>query len=745
MGELFINPWFMAGAAGATVPLIIHLLVRRRYRRVPWAAMDLLLKAFKRTNRRLRLENWIVLFLRMLAIVLIAVALARPVLHSAGIVSKIGETNRSVFLLLDDSYSMGYQRGRRTPFEEARKTAADILATLKPGSDSASLILVSSQPEIIFGEPTPELEKVKQALGDVQPGYGASDLGKGLDVLMEILAMPAVARAPNKEVYFLTDGQKLAWVRGTGGGTMELTKKFNEIHPKIETFAVVAVAGEETENLGILDLVVEDRVVGLEKYTAFTVKVANHGNEPEDAFVEFLVDGSPRASTHLSLQPGEKQSALFSPKFDTAGTHYVSARLGADSLAADNERFHAMRVRERIDVLLVDGEPASESGGGFWDGETPHLQFALLPVLDPASAEGLSIIRPEVARHFEITSGLFARRWDLVILANEGRTIPMDSTLHEALVRYVSGGGSLLIFLGDKVRAEDYNEQFWQDGEGILPLKLGEVKGNPSEPVGLSLPKRRHPIMNAFDDPEWIGIITAPLTSHYFDMVVPDPLPEGVRIAASFSSGSPAIVEKPYGKGGRVMVVGTSADTEWTDLPKEGLFLVLINEMVYYLVRDEAGLRNLLVGENLESRIDRAQYAEDISVVLPAGGRVALEPPREIAEGQFLASFGPLADPGPYELQFRKSGVTADISLRDVFCANVDPAEGDLKRVTEEFVEGIIPPEMQKKFVYSKESYKKPTAEAPGGSEIWRALLIVLLAVLVVETVLAQRFGDYTR
>jgi hypothetical protein len=104
-----------------------------------------------------------------------------------------------------------------------------------------------------------------------------------------------------------------------------------------------------------------------------------------------------------------------------------------------------------------------------------------------------------------------------------------------------------------------------------------------------------------------------------------------------------------------------------------------------------------------------------------------------------------MAEPGPYELQFRKGGMGEALGHRDLFCANVDPGEGDMTRVTEEFVAGIIPPEMQAKFSLSRETYKKPTATAPGGSEIWRALLIALVLVLATETILAQRFGDYSR
>jgi len=127
MAEYFLNPWFLAGAAGAAVPLIIHLLVRRRYRHLPWAAMDLLLRAFKKTRRRLRIENLLVLLLRMAAVALIAVSLARPVVRSPAVAGKVGERSRALFILLDNSYSMNFKRGLQTPFEAAKKAAAEAL------------------------------------------------------------------------------------------------------------------------------------------------------------------------------------------------------------------------------------------------------------------------------------------------------------------------------------------------------------------------------------------------------------------------------------------------------------------------------------------------------------------------------------------------------------------------------------------------------------------------------------------
>ncbi|MCU0722483.1 MAG: BatA domain-containing protein [Planctomycetes bacterium] len=743
MGELFLNPWFLAGAGGAAVPLIIHLLVRRRFRRQPWAAMDLLLRAFKKTRRRLRLENLIVLLLRMAALVLLAVALARPVVHSPAVAGSVGEKSRAVFLLLDNSYSMSFKRGRQTPFEGAKKAAAELLDSLKPGSDSAALLLVSDLPQVLFGEPTPEIEKVKEALGEAEPGFGASSLGAGLDRLLEILSRSPASAAVHREVWFLTDGQKRAWISPEDAGTPAVTRQLAELAPKVAAFTVVETGEDSTDNAAILDLAGEDAVVGVEKPAAFTVRVANSGPSPQDLPVEFLVDGNAVASSHLALPPGETGTARFHAVFHSAGSHTVAARIGADSLAADNERFRALDVKGQIRVLLVDGEPATEGSGGLFSGETAHLALALLPVEEAGAQGGLSILRPEVVRHFELTPAVLAREWDLIVLANEGRTLPMDGALLDALARAVRGGGALLVFLGDKVRAEDYNERLWQEGRGLLPLKLTRVLGDANEPVALDPRSRRHPAFSVFEDPAYHEWLVLPQTAYWFGMEVPDPLPEGVAVAAWFGK-DPAVVEKTVDRG-RVMVVATSADVEWTDLPKNPVYLPLVHEIIYYLVRDEGKRRNLRLGEALEWFLSRGQYSEDVSVVLPSGGRAALEPPRELPDGHFQVTFGPVAEPGLFELQVRKGAGGDAPSVREAFCANVDATEGDLAKASGELLEAVVPPELRKKFSRAGEGASRPSAAPEEGSELWRVLLTALAAVLVLESFLAQRFGDYGR
>ena len=107
MSQFFINPvLFTAGLIAISAPIIIHLLNRRRFKRVDWAAMDFLLEAQRLNKRRVKLEELILLILRCLAIILIGLFLARPSLNvdMRGVL-KAEQTERVI--VLDDSLSMG--------------------------------------------------------------------------------------------------------------------------------------------------------------------------------------------------------------------------------------------------------------------------------------------------------------------------------------------------------------------------------------------------------------------------------------------------------------------------------------------------------------------------------------------------------------------------------------------------------------------------------------------------------------
>src|SRR6185295_17477999 len=126
----FLAPWlFAAGAACVSIPIIIHLLNKRKFRVVIWAAMEFLLAAQRRNARRLKFQRWLLLLVRCLALLIIAAGIAQMFLQNSTFGSLLGEQH-AVIILWDDSYSMGYQQdggagAGGTAFEKSKRRISD--------------------------------------------------------------------------------------------------------------------------------------------------------------------------------------------------------------------------------------------------------------------------------------------------------------------------------------------------------------------------------------------------------------------------------------------------------------------------------------------------------------------------------------------------------------------------------------------------------------------------------------------
>src|SRR6476469_3634416 len=92
----FMAPWlFAAGAAATSVPIIIHLLNKRKFKIVIWAAMDFLLAAQRRNARRLKFQRWLLLAVRCLALLVLAAAVGQLVLETTVVGAWLGSGQRA--------------------------------------------------------------------------------------------------------------------------------------------------------------------------------------------------------------------------------------------------------------------------------------------------------------------------------------------------------------------------------------------------------------------------------------------------------------------------------------------------------------------------------------------------------------------------------------------------------------------------------------------------------------------------
>ena len=207
----FANPALLAGLAAASIPIVIHLLNRRKFREMPWAAMQFLLAAIRKNQRRVRIEQWLLLAVRTLVILLVVAAMAKPFLESFGIVIAGQRTHR--VLVLDGSLSMGYTTGDKSRFDQAKDVAAQLVKDSRQG-DAVSLIMMGEPPRVVIGDPSPNLTEVQKEIAELTMTHGATDLPATFEAIDRVLDVSTI---PQKEVIFLTDLQAASWQAASDG------------------------------------------------------------------------------------------------------------------------------------------------------------------------------------------------------------------------------------------------------------------------------------------------------------------------------------------------------------------------------------------------------------------------------------------------------------------------------------------------------------------------------------------------
>lgn len=755
----FLQPWMLWGLGLAAVPVVIHLLNRRRHQTVRWAAMEFLRAAFRKNQRRLRFENLLLLLIRTALIVLLVFALARPFL-SGGVASALGTGAVNYTVLLDNSYSMGRNEGVTTPFERAVEEARRIAGSMD-SEDSFTLYLTNDDfagarpgiPRAVLRD-SHDPEKVRNILSRLTVSSGRSEMTEALAAVAD----PLDSKTPSKQVVILTDLTRRAWQgiedpgarpdavpgapRDLSGAERTIEDLLNDIFVKGATIQIVDVGSTTAENVAILDFgPVEDRPLVEGSAEPFRARLANYGRRPATVDVSFSVDGRHKGAARVELPgalalgaPGEKEVRFTFPNLE-AGPRAFEAELTADALPIDDRRLFVAEVRERIRVLAVDGDPT---------GDTPETYFLRPAIALRSEGSGSRIEMDEVDTLSFLNRDLAA--YDLVILANVDR---IREEKVADLRAFVKNGGGLVVFLGDKVDPALTNRALWADGEGLLPGRLADrpvVLDRERNPVEIDLKAPPHPlladILGTEDDP--VATWRAPKVWTYYPVTPPeDDENVSVLLRLTDATGNPALLEREFGKG-KVLLFPTSADTAWADMASTFVMPILWHEMVYYLTAVDPSDRNIppfsAFEEDLPARI------LEVQITTPDGGRVKVAP--RIREGlPPRLVFRDTEEPGRYQVSTSIRGANPiDAGTKrstGIFAVNVDGEEGDVRPIAAAEIENRyagLPISTGKSWAGASGH-----AEAKPRGEIWKGLLYAVLALLFLEIFLARRFGDYAR
>ncbi|MBI4244837.1 MAG: BatA domain-containing protein [Planctomycetes bacterium] len=446
----FLNGGLLWLTAAATIPIIIHLLHRSRFIKIRWAATNFLKKAIKKTRKKIRLENLILLLLRILIVTLLALAVAKPVLQHS-LIGAAFSVPTSYYVIVDNSLSMNYKYGTQTLLEKAKTISSELLAKINMKSEDRLTVITFNK----YPKTYPDFirkEGAKELIQNIQPTEFEGD---ALATFTELSQSLKKSTHTMRKIYLITDLQVSNWKsadidsKALGGLLKDLS------HDQKNSFSILDV-GENRENCSITSLTPLDNYILKGSRSLFTATVFNFSkNRPASKEISFYVNSSKVTSQNIVIEPLKANTATFDYTFTQSGYASMHCSLDNDFLSLDDNRYLSVKIHENIKMLVINGEPAPG-----WNDEASFLKEVL------TSEDEISIFSLSVSTPIEFNESDL-HKYDMVFILNTNH-IPTKKVL--AISEYIENGGSVFISVGSNCNADTYNKFFGQ----ILPGEMSE-------------------------------------------------------------------------------------------------------------------------------------------------------------------------------------------------------------------------------------------------------------------------------
>ncbi len=623
-----MNWAILAGLAGVSIPIIIHLLNKRKAVVVNWGAMRFLRDSVVTRRRRVLVEDVILLALRCLLVALLVLAMARPfipagsslpwaimlpllliavvdlavgtalwsnrqlrwwlygaaggllllVLLVAGLERWLqlsrwtGGGQQDLAIVIDASASMSIPVDGQRNFDRAIEQTRSLITALHP-HDAVTIVLAGPSAKLAIETPTTTRGEIQSALDSAEVTGGRLALIDALDAAADALERGNHAA---KTIVVLTDGQDLGWDATEAHRWQTLGRKLDQmpVPPKIICRMFDLPLGYR--NVGIERIRTSRSVIGTDRSVGIEADIVNTGIAPIEPQTVQLTIGEQTliADAVGQIAPGATGTVRFDHHFTDPGAWPISIRaITGDDLVSDDRSHRVVRVHQTIEVLLVDGAPSPLPLRSASD----YLQLALSPASQRAEAGG-DLIRPTVISAADFDESVNLADFSAVALVNVPR-LPND--MAGALAEYVQQGGGLLIAPADRADPQFYNNWLVDQDQPMTPARLNRrnVVGD-DQSIAPNVDSFNHEALKLIAEPESSDIHRA-LFSAYWQLSV-DPARGTSRVGGSLSNDDPLLVDHRVGKG-RVAMVATAMNGRGSTLPSLHCFVPLVHELIYDL------------------------------------------------------------------------------------------------------------------------------------------------------------------
>lgn len=565
----FLNPFFLFGLLAVVVPIVIHLINLRRPQKISFSTLSFFNELRKSTIRRIKIKQYLLMALRALALLFLALALARPFLPPTLTGSTSSVEPKAVAILIDNSASMSRVGSQGPLVDQAKAIAARIIQNAN--TDDKFYITTTNETDL-----TPKGLLNKDRAVDMLADISAANTGHYTKERF-LSAYQQLQDAPESQalLYIISDGQESQL-----SDLKELNTNEKASSEKSVSVQLISLEQGKQQNLAVTDVALQTQMISQGAPITLGIEVSNVGDAAAaNQYVSLELEGELSGQYEVSLQPGETEEFQFQVVPEKVGSLSGRIILDGDEVDYDNHRYFVVRIPQSRSILVVKDE----------EGQSSFTSY-LTPALEAATQTNAQLSF-ETQQPSEVNQSQWSN-FDAIVL--DGIDEIPDYWFQD-LQRFVQDGNGVLFFPSEQGEIENYNSFFSLFNGGAFTNIIGEY-GSFQPVVKMAQLEEGHPILEDVFTKEEDEQISVEQSSLFYYYRYQNASSSGALDILNAENDDPILTEQQFGEG--VLLISTmGADPGWSNLPVNPLFAPLYYRSTLYASSSErAGLQQHVLG-----------------------------------------------------------------------------------------------------------------------------------------------------
>lgn len=680
---VFLNPAFLIGLLAAAIPVLLHFLNLQKLKKIEFSTLAFLKELQKTKIRKLRFKQWLLLALRILLILLLVSAFARPTFETFTIAGTSAAKTSTVFII-DNSFSMSVVKGNGSHFNKAKEIVKTIIQDFQQG-DEAAILFSSSLNEGKFTTSITDLEKnINTADISVQKYEMHDAILLANDLLKS-------SNNFNKELFILSDFSQKDFVDNISSYDFKLDANLK--------IYLMNFANEEIYNSGITEFDLENQLLEPGKEISFSAQIQKFNSNGNSGSVASLFMNNTRsAQQSFSFENESTKSIYLQTVLDKSGLIESFLEIEQDDIIHDNVRYSAFFVPEELSVLLAADDPT----------DSKFVKLAL----ETSSNKRTKVIKK--INNSELTFNLNST-YDVVVIIGSN-----NISNSEAIQKYIEDGGRVILFPGSLSDSNNIRKLLSELGIHQNITQVGSANSNESIAY-FNKVEYEHPIFSDLFENEKDTKVESPEVYTYFK-ILPS---EQLFPIISLHDNSLFLSEIKQGEG-RILLFNSSPLLSWNNFPVKSLFAPLLNKSILYQTTKSNVGKNIIAGENIDIKISKLKLPQ-LKIVKPDKTEEFIN--LDEFSNHNLIQYKKTDQLGVYKIYSGEE-------LIDYVVVNFDPAESNTSYSSNEEIVKVLNQLSVKDnytFIEPSTNYKESIKQARFGTELWKYFLIAALLVALIE------------